>query len=249
MRRAVYRFGDFLYRYLYKVYYPLYIGYKVLSDATERHLFKQIIRPGSLVVDVGSNIGVHTKLFSKLVGKFGEVHSFEPDRLNFFRLQQNVGNSDNVTLNSSAVGEQTGVTNLFLSADLNVDHRTFDAGDGRSSVEVPIVSLDNYFSSRTKVNFIKIDVQGHELAVLKGARRVLKDNYEIQVLLEFWPYGMQQGAVTPSEIFDFFEEQGFDVYRVSKRGLRKFSQADNLDSSDPKAYCNLFITRGTVPSV
>jgi len=71
------------------------------------------------------------------------------------------------------------------------------------------------------MDFIKIDVQGFELSVLRGAARVLKTNTDTVVLLEFWPHGLRAAGDTPMALVDYLlKECGF--YRVKGRRLTFF---------------------------
>ncbi|HEY4075155.1 MAG TPA: FkbM family methyltransferase [Herbaspirillum sp.] len=241
MKNHLFRLANKLYQNCYPVYYPLYVAWKAISDRRERALFRRLIRPGMHIVDVGANIGIYTRFFSGLSGYTGHVHAFEPAPANFRRLQQNVGSIANVSLNHAAIGGHGGTIKLFISDELNVDHRTFDSGDGRLGIDVPLVSLDSYFSSGERVDLIKIDVQGFELSVLQGAARVLQENCDIKVLMEFWPYGLVKASVVPSDVIDFIQSLGFEI-RTTGDPHHLFNSAA-LDPARIDDYCNLILTR------
>lgn len=231
-----------LYHHCYALYYPIYKIWKVYSEREERRLFRQLIKPGMTVVDVGANIGIYTCYFYKLASKDGTVHAFEPDSTNFKHLQKNTRHFSNIVVNHSAVGDHCGSIKLYISDAMNVDHRTFDSGDGRRSIDVRILSLDDYFQPGQAVDFIKIDVQGYELSVLKGAKRILTENRNIKILMEFWPYGLTKASVVPSDVIDFILSLGFTIRHISESKDLSFdgSEFDPLSTSD---YCNLLITR------
>ena len=181
------RLADWLYRHCYPLYYPLYSVWKAVSERRERALMREMISPGMIVTDIGANIGIYTRMFSALTGATGHVHAFEPAPANFEKLEATVSGLSNVSLQHAAVGAASGTTRLYVSSELNVDHRTFDSGDGRVSIDVPLVKLDDYFSPGQRVDFIKIDVQGYELSVLQGAARVLREKNHNRVFMELWP--------------------------------------------------------------
>jgi FkbM family methyltransferase len=244
MKNYSFRLANKLYKYFYPAYYPLYSGWKALSDRHERTLLRQLIRPGMTVVDVGANIGIYTRFFSRLVASSGHVHAFEPAPLNYMHLQENIGYFRNVSLNQKAVGEKSGVIKLFFSDELNVDHRTFDSGDGRKGVDVSAVTLDDYFNTGDRVDLIKIDVQGYELSVLKGAKRVLAENQDIKILMEFWPYGLAKAKVLPSQVIHLIHSLGFEIHTTTKSKGGLFDDK-HLDSNNVNHYCNLIVTRRT----
>lgn len=241
MKVSLLHWGNKLYESCYPLYLPLYVIYKALSDRAERRLFRRFVQPGMTVVDVGGNIGIYTRYFARLIGPIGKVHTFEPSPRNFEHLKENTRDWSNVLLNHAAVGENSGVIKLFISDEMNVDHRTFDSGDGRRSIEVPVMALDNYFKPGKKVDFIKIDVQGYEWSVLQGAKRVLTENADLKILMEFWPWGLKKASAEPSDVLDFFSSLGFQVSRVYDDRLEPFPSGNSLDAANPNDYCNLLI--------
>ncbi|WP_105401617.1 FkbM family methyltransferase [Neorhizobium sp. T7_12] len=217
-KHAVYRVANGFFEYGYPVYFPLYSGWKAFADRRERALIRGILRRGMTVIDIGANIGVYTRFLSRGVGSSGEVHAFEPSELNFLRLGQSASKLNNVFLNQAAVGDRSGTTTLFVSQELNVDHRTFDSGDGRKEVPVRVIALDDHFSPAKRIDFMKIDVQGFELSVLKGATRILKENRDLKILMEFWPFGLNQASTSARELIDFARDLGFSVEPVPNSG-------------------------------
>ena len=106
---------------------------------------------------------------------------------------------------------------------------------------MPLVSLDDYFCPGSPVDFIKIDVQGYEHSVLRGAQRVLKENRGIRVLMEFWPYGLFKAGVTPSDVLNFIAACGLIRAVRGAQGLR--FDPGSLDPGNVKHYCNLLLAR------
>jgi FkbM family methyltransferase len=232
--------GGILFRYCYPLYVPLYGLYKALSDRRERALLRDIVGPGMIAVDVGANIGIYTRFLAQLVGRDGAVFAFEPSRLNFGRLRGNI-RASNVTMLEAAVGERSGTATLFLSEHANIDHRMYDSGDNRRGVDVELVSLDEYFPSGSRVDFIKIDVQGHEYSVIRGARRVLGDNPQVVCLLEFWPFGLSKAGVAPDDLMRLIAELGF-AYRVVGGSADVVARPNDKVELENE-YCNLIIAR------
>ena len=81
------------------------------------------------------------------------------------------------------------------------------------------MSLDDYFCPGSPVDFIKIDVQGYEHSVLRGAQRVLKENRGIRVLMEFWPYGLSKAGVAPSDVLNSSRFAGWTSARCRAPGV------------------------------
>ncbi|MBB3561197.1 FkbM family methyltransferase [Rhizobium sp. BK512] len=242
MKLFLFRVANWLYSSNYPFYYFLYKHWKAIADRKERKIVQLILRPGMIVVDIGANIGVYTRFFSRLVGSEGTVHCFEPDPINFNRLKRNVGSLRNVLAIPSAVGERTGSVKLYTSDEMNVDHRTFDSGDGRKSIDVPLVALDDYFPSGQRIDFIKIDVQGYEMNVLLGAKRILTENTDVKILMEFWPFGLKKASVNADHVMILLKSLGFSIVSIEGYPDEEFSP-DELKCFSATSYCNVLISR------
>ena len=230
--------GNKVYEHAFPIYRPLYTAYKAYSDRAERQLLRRILLPGAVVVDAGANIGIYSQFLSRCVGPTGVVHSFEPAPDNFKRLQSATCKLANVRLSQAAVGECSGRSKLYLSDKLNVDHRAYRAdGDSRRPFPIEMVTLDDYFKSGERVDLIKMDIQGYELHALRGADRILIDNPDIQLLLEFWPYGLRQAGANWVDLIAALEQKGMVIRQVSSDGLIPFHPGSTSESAD--WYVNL----------
>lgn len=236
------RVGNKVYQRAFPIYRPLYSAYKAYADRVQRRLIRTILFRGAVVVDVGANIGIYSRCFSGCVGPTGVVHAFEPSPQNFRRLQSATRKLPNVRLSRAAVGERSGRSQLYLSDNLNVDHRTYrPEGESRETVRVDIIALDDYFRPGARVDLIKLDVQGYELHALRGANRVLFDNPATKLLLELWPYGLRQAATPWRDLIAALEEKRMFIRQVSPKGLTPFRQELVHESAD--WYTNLFASR------
>ena len=234
--------GNRVYEHAFPIYRPLYRAFKVYTDRAERQFLRRILLAGAVVVDAGANIGIYSEFLSRCVGPTGAVHSFEPSPDNFKRLRAATRKLQNVRLSQAAVGEHSGNSELYLSDKLNVDHRAYMAnGDSRRTVPIEIVALDDYFKSGERVDLIKMDIQGYELHALRGANRVLEDNPDIKLLIEFWPYGLKQAGANWVDLIAALEQKGMVTRQVSSEGLIPFHPGSTSESAD--WYVNLFASR------
>jgi FkbM family methyltransferase len=234
--------GNKAYQHVFPIYRLLYRAFKVYTDRAERQLLKRILFAGAVVVDAGANIGIYSEFLSRCVGPTGAVHSFEPSPDNFKRLRAATRKLQNVRLSQAAVGEHSGNSELYLSDKLNVDHRAYMAnGDSRRTVPIEIVALNDYFKPGERVDLIKMDIQGYELHALRGANRVLEDNPEIKLLIEFWPSGLKQAGANWVDLIAALEQKGMVTRQVSSEGLIPFHPGSTSESAD--WYVNLFASR------
>ncbi len=237
------RLGNHLYKVAFPVYRPLYGAFKAIGDRDERRLLARHLHRGDVAVDVGANIGVYSQFLARCVGSRGVVHSFEPSPANFKRLQNGLARFPNVQVNQLAVSDKTEESTLYISNDLNVDHRVYPTeGMPRQTITIRSTTLDDYFRPGQRVNLIKMDIQGYELHALRGAERVLADNPRLKLLLEFWPYGLQQAGASAPELLRFLCEHRLIVFRLLGNNLAQY-EPEAGNPIDPDRYLNLFIER------
>lgn len=210
----------------------------------ETKMFIKSLKKGQVLLDIGAHIGYYTLLGSKFIGKKGKVYAFEPDPKNFQILQKNVkeNNCSNVILINKAVCDRSGKIKLYLNKENTGDHRTYNSKDGRKSIDIDSISLDEYFSANQKVDVIKIDIQGGEFKALKGASQLLKRNNHIKIFTEFWPYGLSLGKSNPKDYLKLLTKNQFKAYQISEniKGLIPFNPKQFQSSIfDKENYINL----------
>jgi FkbM family methyltransferase len=185
----------------------------------ERHL-----KTGDVFVDVGANIGYLTAVGASLVGPTGQVHSFEPVPEYFQRLESlraaNPGYS--IHVNRIALGERSGTAEIAQAADGNIGWNTMVPGlllgdSARARHSVPIQRLDAYLTEHgiTKVALLKVDAEGFELPVLRGASGFLETaKRRPAILCEVAPGAYPLLGARVGDLFDMlgrFGYSGFDV--------------------------------------
>jgi FkbM family methyltransferase len=234
--------GNKAYEHAFPFYRLCYRTFKAYTDRAERQLLRKIVSAGDVVVDAGANIGIYSQFLARCVGGTGVVHAFEPSAENFKRLQSATRKLANVRLSQAALGACSGRSRLYLSDKLNVDHRTYmTEEESRHTVPIDIIALDDYFKPGQRVDLIKMDIQGYELHALQGARRVLTDNFDLKLLVEFWPHGLKQAGVNWIELLDTLQNTNMLVSEITHRGLVPFSARSVRDT--PEWYMNLFASR------
>jgi FkbM family methyltransferase len=174
------------------------------------------IRKRDTIIDVGANIGFYSVMFSGLVGKEGKIYAFEPDNYNFEKLEETIKGIPNVIMRKAAVSNQTGQLEFYTSLDKNVDHRAYAPDSFATKYTVDCISLDEFPGKDTKVDVLKVDVQGYEMKVYKGAENLIKNNPNIKIFSEFWPYGLQKAGSSKEEFYSFFRNKGFSVYLLKE---------------------------------
>ncbi|HWW22096.1 MAG TPA: FkbM family methyltransferase [Steroidobacteraceae bacterium] len=207
----------------------------------ETHLVECFLRPGDVFVDIGANIGWYTIIAASIVGNNGYVYAFEPGTANFELAARNLVLNDlqNVTLEQIAIADRTGTGRLFLSRENLGDHRLFAAEEERCSQTVSVTSLGRYFEHNpTPIRMLKIDAQGSEARIFEG----LPDDFArtrkvAAILLEFWPYALEQSGSSAKSLVRSLAAQGMSCYIIHEcfRGLDPI----DLDVLEQRAYGDL----------
>ena len=171
--------------------------------------------PGMTVVDVGANAGYYTLLSARSVGSTGRVLAFEPGPSLCARLRKTIAtnNISHVSLMQMALGSSPGQATLYMSAKsyhCNTPSLLDAWADGEST-SVEIRTLDNCLDDGDVqiVDLLKIDVEGYEVQVLRGASEALRAGRIRAVLCEVNPWWLEKAGSTPKELFNLLESFGF----------------------------------------
>lgn len=192
----------------------------ILSNKWEPYqtvLFKQNIKKGDIVVDIGAHIGYYTLIAASIVGKKGKVYAFEPDLKNFNVLRQNIkiNNYKNIIPINKAVAEKNSKLNLYINTANTGDHRIYKSKDKRKTIEINAITLDSILKNE-KVDLIKMDIQGSEMQALKGASYVLANNKALKIITEFWPGGLRLSGGSGEEFLYLLRRNKFDLYNIDE---------------------------------
>jgi FkbM family methyltransferase len=233
-------------RYLFK---SAYFAYKRYIEDDLRDLVLSI--PGLVgkgnILDIGANIGYTAAVLARAAESDRKVYAFEPEPFNFSILQQTARQPEfegRIVPLQFAVGAEDGTVDLWINEGHHADHRVAteqfrSAHAGSKEVSVSLVSIDSFLESKPgPVSFVKIDVQGYELAVCQGMQITLRQNPDIAVVLEFMPSAMRELGFEPSHLIDFFVERDFEVYQIHPRG--KLSPGLPRDMKDSSYFDLLF---------
>ncbi len=163
------------------------------------------LRPGMTVLDIGAHVGYFSLLAGKYVGPTGKVWSFEPDPANRTMLERNIeanGMADLVSVVPLAVTSAAGERVLYRVARDTGGSTVYPRQDTLSEqIAVKTTSLDVWSDSKDwpPVDFIKIDAEGAEGAILTGMTELLRHNMNVVIVLEFQADGLEAAGQDPTD--------------------------------------------------
>lgn len=175
------------------------------------------LEPGDLFVDVGANIGVYASWGAKIVGPTGTVLALEPvPRTRAWLEQIRAQNGlENVKVIATAAGEGEG--SAWMQTTDGASGLSTLASEREPGIQVAITTLDHLLGSRVPA-LIKIDVEGHELSVLRGARHILRTT-RVPIVFEAPDFG---GGSNTIDCVRLLESTGYRVLSLTPRGVRAF---------------------------
>ncbi len=186
----------------------------------EKRAFLAVIRPGDVIFDVGANLGYFTDLFSDITGRDGRVHAFEPLPATYSLLTKRIrarSSGLNVTLVEAACGDVSGSAVLVVpagdaqQASLAIHASGSWSQQGRASYRVQTIRLDEYLESSgsRRVDFLKCDAEGAELAIFRGLGDQL-ERLKPLLCFEVCPNWTRDFGYSSLEMITFLQRAGYD---------------------------------------
>ena len=182
---------------------------------------EKILSPGKTFIDVGASFGIYSLVASRLVGRTGHVMSFEPTSASFRILEQNIALNGLVNISASrlALCHTRGTTWLYHGIEPGSNSLGKSSVDGRKGEVVSTECLDNVLvqSSVTRVDVIKMDVEGAEELVLSGANKVLT-TFKPIIIYEVAPERTAALRLSPRGAWDFLDHLGYRFFVIGPHG-------------------------------
>jgi len=191
---------------------------------------RRFVRKGDTVVDIGANWGFFTANFARLVGPAGQVHAIEPDPSHRGSLEAMRARHGNVTLYATGLSDHDGEGILHVPV---MDGRPVGAlasltvpagrvGIAHQQVRVPLTRLDSLLPRGLRVAFVKCDVEGHELAVLRGAGALLRRDHPV-ILVEIEQRHQKEDI---RDTFEYLVRLGYAGYALRAEGPAPIDEFD-----------------------
>lgn len=159
-------------------------------EAAFMKILRQEVKKGMIGIDLGANIGYVTLIMAELIGPSGKIYAFEPDPRNFEILLKNIKANkyaDFVFPHQMGLSNKTGVSKFYISNKSNLGSM-MATKHSKSLIDINISTLDDFIKNKKTPDFIKMDIEGHEVEALEGMYNTLKNaESPAKILMEVHP--------------------------------------------------------------
>ncbi|MFN8625558.1 MAG: FkbM family methyltransferase [Candidatus Binatia bacterium] len=189
-----------------------------------REIFRAVLPSGGVALDVGANVGWHTLLMARLVGASGRVLAAEPNPSVRLKLAQNLNLNrlGHVDVIPFAMADSEGTVDFYgpdaedaSSGDGHVVAHTVDSQEKILRVETRCVDAIVPAAKLDRVDLIKIDVEGFEWPVLKGAKETIA-RFRPHVVFEYNAEYASRGGGTVPQLAEFFRKHGYRLFAIGR---------------------------------
>ena len=218
-------------------------------EKTETKAFILHLKPDALVIDAGANFGHYALVAAKFVGSAGKVIAFEPNTETFQLLLSNIAMlaHQNVIAVQAGLSDDNGEMSLSIDSS-NPGGHSFtkdNVGETGGDEITPVYSLDQYLSSNQfglPVSVIKIDVQGFEVKVIRGAMQTIQRDHPV-VFCEVTPQATKNSGDDFQELLEFFKDANYTVWFIDVANSHledvSYKQASDILHQPEREYADL----------
>jgi FkbM family methyltransferase len=217
---------------------------------------------GGDILDIGANIGYTACVFAATIRANTQeptkIYAFEPDLASFATLgeiirRKNLGGS--VEIFNMAVGSADGSLEFWHNEEHSADHRVVTEQfktlrpANEKIIRVAVTSVDSFVAVRNlqSISFIKVDVQGYELAVCEGMRQTLDKFPEVLIAFEYAPDGMRELGFEPSALLDFFRSAGYRLHILTRAATTQARDNYSIDvAAEHAGYVDVLCSKKTL---
>jgi len=190
--------------------------------------YQNILKKGSIVFDIGANIGIYSLTASINIGDKGKVYSFEPSDWAYNRLIENISLNKfkNVEYFKIGVSDKKGIVKFYKCADdayNSLGSRPMI--DVKEIIEIEVDSLDHFCEERKikKIDILKIDAEGADYLVLKGAKKIINSDSPPVIFCEF-NKGISEGySFSKDDLLLLLKELSYSIYEIKRDGVIEFN--------------------------
>jgi len=218
-----------------------YIEWTLLSTGTYEDEINKLIRislkAGNIALDIGANIGLQSLRMAQSVGSSGHVYSFEPLTYlqNKFNKNTGLNRFENITLFPFALSDQSGETSYSIDEQI-WNQGTFNlnnkSSDGKAQqIIIKVADELNEIQSLSRLDLIKIDVEGFEYQVLKGLKSTLKKHWP-RIIFEYDHNYWENNGQKMSDCYGFLNNLGYKLYQITSVGCELINNVKDIQGGN-----------------
>jgi FkbM family methyltransferase len=231
-------------RFIFKINKRWFINYQdVMSrrvsegnlDLEELKAITKIIKKGDTVLDVGAHFGYYSLFLSNLVGRYGMVYAFEPSDRERKRLMMNIfiNGIKNIKISDKAVSSSVGKSNLYVVQSKETGFNSMRKPLSVSPTKIKniqTITLDKFIenSKLFGIRFVKIDVEGAELKVLKGANKLLSQYDKPSLLIEAEDLRTTPWGYKSKKIITLLVNKGYNCTYFCENKIHKVTSKEKI---------------------
>lgn len=204
--------------------YQVFVNFKKSFEYSTLQLFSKMLKPGDVVIDVGANSGLYSIFYSRLVGEQGRVYAFEPgvDTYSFLTENLALNNCNNVSPYNFALSNKESLVEMvsYHAGNIKLQEgdsfkyiREVPAGRTQPGEEtMKAFRLDDLeeFNALSRLDVIKIDVEGAELLVLEGSRNTILKHQPV-IIFELSGKWAERFHYKPYQVLALLNELGYEM--------------------------------------
>jgi len=206
-----------------------YFGYH--EPAIFRFL-DSFLKSGMVYFDIGANIGLYSLFASKRVGKNGKIFSFEPQFETYNRFLQNIelNNFQNIYAINKGVGDSDGSFTIIQNEDSAKSYITKSLSEENELPKVEVINLDKFLTKNnlSKIDYLKIDVEGFEYNVLLGCYSLLKNNPPKIIQIELYANFLKRNRTSISEVKTYLNSLGYVFFKLNAKEGKLYKSFQDL---------------------
>lgn len=221
----------------FKVYFPARWFRYFENDYEKENIqfLKTTIQPGNIIIDIGAHLGLMSAICAQLTGNKGSIYAFEPTPLTFEILKKVIrmnGAQNIIQPVNKAVSNFTGELDFFVDDNdgSNANSLVSRNDKNRNARKTKVVTLDDFIREKElkKLDLVKIDAEGSELDVLRGAVNSIR-SFRPKIILAMHPNLIKNNGQNAGDIYDLIRELNYEIYfREVLISKSEFSKKEDL---------------------
>jgi FkbM family methyltransferase len=212
------------------------IYYSGCFESTTTDAIRRLCKPGMVILDVGANVGCHALRMAQLVGRTGRVIAFEPMPWANGKIRKNLSlnHLGNVTVENFGLSDEACTARVHFRSSWKTigEKRGGEAVESTRTCSVDFVRVDDYLVRHAigRVDLVKLDVDGYEFKVLRGAANLLTAHKPV-IVIELGAYSLRAVGDRIEDMVAFLAERGYRFYRETD--LSPYSSFEEMLKSIP----------------